>query len=209
MTPNAPPPRPSLQTLPLEAITDILRGVDDWESLQAAILSCRALYDAYHHGNGMATPLLEMISCDEIMTVILEHLAAQRSIDYDDIERLNDFAHIVDLVASRWNGEDVAMMCDKRRLMLRTRDEFFADISSRLRWLSGVQAPLSNCEKNRFNTAFLLYMTIENTVYLDHKQARKSLSALHLNFDIDCPWVNEQINCLYDYFHDKATRGKL
>ncbi len=199
-----------LQALPLEVLTEILRGVNDWKSLKSAIRCCKVFFYAYRQGVGMAAPLLNVVRHEPVvMEVINEHLAAHRSVDYEDVSRLDDSFDIVGLVGPRWTGEDAAILCHKRRLMLQTRDEFFADTASRLEWASGSHNPLSEFEKNRFNSTFLLFMTFYAILQqLNTTQGMGRLPGVCAILDISLPWVNEQMHCLYDYFHDKAASGK-
>jgi hypothetical protein len=203
-------PAPNLQSMPVEIMADILRGIKDWKSVYAAVQSCKSVYEAFCQGLGMADAFLKALLHEpDLIAMGYVHISSKPDGTCATLQNMEGPAEIMNHFSPRWTGADVAKLCYMRRLMIQTRRELFSDLSSGLTWISGVRTPLTDSERRRFAASIFHFMHLQGAFKSEYIDIENLPYCPLQHFLFDDPWLSEQVNCVYDFLHAKSQKGNV
>lgn len=224
----------SLDSLPIHLIAEILRELDHVGDLPAVLLSCKALYSTLSDTPSLPLDILRRQIPEDLFDLALTALVSQRSIwepmgidvhhflanYYDDPFGLLDSRHLTlnqALHASRLHdavsqlrdlvsGWGLRVFYSKGPWSFRRRHLFSGRRPPD--YYEGQRQPLSPTEDYRICRALYRIQIYNNLFFGRYVMLEGDLLQKALFFERHSPWVNSQLEFVWEYLENKIRDGE-
>ncbi|KAK2762491.1 amp dependent ligase [Colletotrichum kahawae] len=209
----------SLTTLPCELVASILASLDDFESLTAALLTCRHVYNSFKQIHGINVAILRQQVTPALLPYAVAVIEASlfrlhhpREIESEAVRDLVDTLYDnPSILGSRIQAMPVAHrqeMSKRHQAIVELASRFAAESWGRLhsdQLQVTMQPNLSVEERHNFCRAFYrleLFYTLFRNMYKDRREPLGSTAHVKF-FSRNSPWENEQIGCVAEFWESK------
>lgn len=196
--------------LPCELLTAILASVDDWDTLKAAILTCKLLHATFQSGPGTATAFLQKIEHNLIMPYIVhDHCLRYRPDEWDEVKEFREPKQLRMIASKHWTGRDVTRMCETFRLLSELSDWTLDKMADELGENAHTVKPYSSTVKYRvLKACYRLEMLrfCNQRFFAMGGTAAQDIKTLMARVP---PWVNEQMYSVFEIFQGAIATGEI
>ncbi|KAH0442465.1 amp dependent ligase [Colletotrichum camelliae] len=213
----------SLTTLPCELVASILASLDDFESLTAALLTCRHVYNSFKQIHGINVAILRQQVTPALLPYAVAVIEASlfrlhhpREIESEAVRDLVDTLYDnPSILGSRIQAMPVSHrqeMSKRHQAIVELASRFAAESWGRLhsdQLQVTMQPNLSVEERHNFCRAFYrleLFYTLFRNMYKDRREPLGSTAHVKF-FSRNSPWENEQIGCVAEFWESKFAEA--